>query len=97
MHQQTNRNMLTYFIIEKYLLLILFCIVVLSSFVSKTDQTFKNDKATQTELKLSHSTPRKVAPRRKCDTAEKRAKRAKLKFKDKTIEDITFNDFQKLL
>jgi len=65
--------------------------------VSNNDQTFKNDKATQTELKLSHSTPRKVALRRKCDAAEKRAKRAKLKFKDETIEDITFNDFQKLL
>jgi len=57
--------------------------------VSNNDQTLKNDKATQTELKLSHSTPRKAALRRKCDAAEKRAKRAKLKFKDEMIKDIT--------
>ncbi|XP_067204217.1 uncharacterized protein [Linepithema humile] len=62
-------------------------------------RTSKNDKTTQTELKLSNSSPRKVALRRKCDAAEKRAKRAKLKYnkKEKNIEDITFNDFQKLL
>ncbi|XP_072745674.1 uncharacterized protein [Anoplolepis gracilipes] len=62
-------------------------------------QTSKNDKVTQTELKLSNSTPRKIALRRKCDAAEKRAKRAILKYnkEEKSIDDITFNDFQKLL
>lgn len=63
------------------------------------DQTSKNDKATQTELQLSNSSPRKVALRRKCDAAEKRAKRIKLKYEkeEKSIKDITFSDFQKLL
>lgn len=57
-----------------------------------------DDKATQTELKLSNSTPRKEVLRRKCDAAEKREKLAKLKYNnEKNIEDVTYNDFQKLL
>lgn len=66
---------------------------------SNDHRTSKHDKTTQTELKLSKSTPRKVALRRKCNAAEKRAKRAilKLKKKEKNIEDITYSDFQKLL
>ena len=63
------------------------------------DQTFRNDKTTQTELKLSNSTPRKVALKRNLNAAKKREKRAKLKYNEekKNIEDITFTDFQKLL
>ncbi|XP_018364080.1 PREDICTED: uncharacterized protein LOC108761832 [Trachymyrmex cornetzi] len=58
----------------------------------------KDDKATQTELKLSSSTPRKEVLRKKCEAADKRAKRAKLKYNnEKNIEDITYDDFQKLL
>ncbi|XP_039310909.1 uncharacterized protein LOC113005515 isoform X2 [Solenopsis invicta] len=58
----------------------------------------KEDKATETEPKLSNRTPRKETLRRKCDTAEKRLKRAKLKYnKEKNLDDITYSDFQKLL
>lgn len=63
------------------------------------DSSLLQHKATQTELKLSNSTPRKVALRRKYNAAVKRAKRTKLQFekKEKNVEDITFSDFQKLL
>lgn len=65
--------------------------------LNNNDQT--NDKASQTELNLQSSSPRKAALKRKCDAAEKRAKHAKLKCnkEEKNLEDITFSDFQKLL
>ncbi|XP_029169838.1 uncharacterized protein LOC114939635 isoform X2 [Nylanderia fulva] len=59
--------------------------------VSTNDPACTNEhKATQMELKLLNNTSRKQALKRKCDAAEKRAKRAKLKYKEKnkSIEDI---------
>lgn len=51
----------------------------------------RKDTATQTEVKLSHNTPRKKALRRRCDAAEKRARRAIVKNKKQETDTESKN------